>query len=99
LQKVWDWAIINLTTEELTNKLLLSTDNEGMTAWHWATQRGNLDVLQKVWDWAIINLTTEEVTNKLLLSTDNEGMTAGHWATQRGNLDALQKYVSGLMRT
>jgi len=32
LQKVWKWANENLTREEINNILLLSTDNEGMTA-------------------------------------------------------------------
>jgi len=50
LQKVWDLANENLTTEEINNKMLLSKDNEGMTAWHWAALRGNLDVFQKVWE-------------------------------------------------
>jgi len=79
--------------------LLLSTDNEGKTAWHWAAGEGNLDVAQKVWEWANENLTREEINNKLLLSTDNEGMTAWHWAARWGNLDVLQMYGSGLIRT
>jgi len=37
---------VNLTREDINNKLLLSTKNEGMTAWHWAALRGNLDILQ-----------------------------------------------------
>jgi len=32
LQKVWEWAKNNLTTEWKNNKLLLGTDKEGMTA-------------------------------------------------------------------
>ena len=70
LQKVWEWANENLTREEINNKLLLSTDHEGITAWHWAALWGNLDVLQKVWTWANENLTREEINNKLL-ATDN----------------------------
>jgi hypothetical protein len=34
LQNIWEWANENLTTEEITNKLLLGTDNVGRTAWH-----------------------------------------------------------------
>jgi hypothetical protein len=59
LQKVWEWANENLTREELNNKLLLSTDNEGMTAWSTAAWEDNLDESQKVWKWANENLTRE----------------------------------------
>jgi len=45
--KYWIWANENLTREEVNNKLLLSTDNEGKTAWHLAAHCGILDVLQK----------------------------------------------------
>jgi hypothetical protein len=31
-KKIWDWAIDIPTTEEIKNKLLLSTKNEGNTA-------------------------------------------------------------------
>jgi endo-1,4-beta-D-glucanase Y len=69
--KYWSWTNENLTREEVNNKLLLSTDNEGMTAWHWAARWGKLDVLQKVWDWTNENLTRQELNNILLLATDN----------------------------
>ena len=72
LQRVWEWANEKLTTEEINNKLLLGTDNEGRTVWHLAAIRGNLEILQKVWERANEKLTTEEINNKLLLGTDNE---------------------------
>jgi len=50
LQKIWEWDKEKLTTEEIRNKLLLSTDNEGRTVWHWAEERDNLDILQNVWE-------------------------------------------------
>jgi len=34
LLQVWEWAEKKLTTEEKTKKLLLTTDNEEMTAWY-----------------------------------------------------------------
>ena len=52
LQKLWEWAKENLTTEEINNKLLLMTDEEGKTAWHIAAKRGNSEILQKEWEWA-----------------------------------------------
>ena len=36
LQKSWEWAEENLTTENLNNKLLLHLDVEGRTVWHLA---------------------------------------------------------------
>jgi len=71
LKKVWEWAEKNLTSEEVNNKLLLGTDNEGWTGWHWAAKEGILEVLHKIWEWAEEKLTTEEIKNKLLLGTDN----------------------------
>jgi hypothetical protein len=35
---IWEWAEEKLTTEEISNKLLLGTDNNAMTAWHWAAE-------------------------------------------------------------
>ena len=52
LQKLWDWAKENVTPEEIKNKLLLMTDEEGKTAWHIAAKRGNSEILQKEWEWA-----------------------------------------------
>jgi len=51
------------------NIVLLSTDNEGKTAWKLAAQRGILDTLQRAWEYAEDKLTTDEVNNKLLLGT------------------------------
>jgi hypothetical protein len=33
MQKLWEWAKENLTTEEIKNNLLLATDSDGKTAW------------------------------------------------------------------
>jgi hypothetical protein len=30
--------------------MLLATENEGKTAWHWAVYLVNLDMLQKMWE-------------------------------------------------
>jgi hypothetical protein len=47
LEKFWEWAKEKLTTEEINNKLLLGTDNEGRTAWHLAAMWGKLEMLEK----------------------------------------------------
>jgi len=52
LLKIWEWAQEKLTTENINNKLLFVTDNDGMTAWHWAAHEGSLDMLVQVWEWA-----------------------------------------------
>jgi ankyrin repeat protein len=71
--------------------VLFVRENEGMTAWDWAANTGNLDILQKIWEWDQETLTKEEINNKVLLATDNEGMAAWHWAANTGKLDILQK--------
>jgi len=48
LQKVWECVKEKQTTEEINNKLLLGTDNEGRTAWHWVTENSNLEVRHKI---------------------------------------------------
>jgi hypothetical protein len=49
-----------------------------MTAWHWAEEWGNLELLYRIWEWAEEILTTEEI-NKFLLGTDKYGRNACHW--------------------
>jgi hypothetical protein len=62
---------VKLTTEEIKNKLLLTTDEEERTVFYMAADQGRLEILQKVWDLANEKLTTEEISNKLLLATHN----------------------------
>jgi len=82
------WAQGKLTTDDVNRKLLLATDNKGMTAWHWAACEGDLDVLQKLWNWAKEKLTKENFKNNMLLVTDNEGWTAWH----RQHMWGIQMY-------
>jgi endo-1,4-beta-D-glucanase Y len=72
-QEIWEWAIENLTTEDVKYNLLLDTDKFGRTAWHVAGEHGKLDVLMKIREWAKDNLTTQEIKNNLLLSADRDG--------------------------
>jgi hypothetical protein len=39
----------------------LGTDKYGMTAWHRAAERGNLETLHKIKEWAEEKLTTEYI--------------------------------------
>ena len=70
LQKVWEWVKENQTKEEINKKLLLGTDKNGTTAWHYAAMQGISEILQKVWEWAKKNLTKKNIKDKLLLGTD-----------------------------
>ena len=45
LQKLWEWANENLTTEEINNKLLLVADYGGRQVFHMATDQGRLEIL------------------------------------------------------
>jgi len=78
--------------------LLLGTDKDGRTAWHYAATRGNSEILKKLWEWAKEKLTREGINNKLLLGTDKEGRTAWHIAKRRGNSEILQNYRFFLKR-
>jgi ankyrin repeat protein len=83
LQKIWELAKENLTTEEIKSKLLLATDSDGNTTLHLAAEGSNLDVLQKIWDLAKENLTTEEIKSKLLLATDSDfALGSRGWQTR-----------------
>jgi len=70
--------------------LLLGTVKDEMSAWHYAVEGANSEILQKLYEWAKENLTKEEINNKLLLGTDKHGMTAWHYAAIWGNTEILQ---------
>ena len=55
LQKVCEWANEKLTTEEINNKLLLGTDNEGRTAWQLAPKWGSSEALGNYRNWLMRN--------------------------------------------
>ena len=63
MQRIWEWAEKNLTTEEIINKLLLATGKEGRTVFLVAAYEGYLDMMVKVWEWAEEKLTTEGINN------------------------------------
>jgi ankyrin repeat protein len=53
---------------DTVNKLLLTTDEEGLTAWHVAAIFNNAHVLQRIWECAEKVLTEEELKRELLLA-------------------------------
>jgi undecaprenyl pyrophosphate synthase len=68
LKYLWRSAKEELTTGEIKNKLLLTTNEEERTVFYMAAYQGRLEILQKVWDLAKEKITTE-INNKLLLAT------------------------------
>ena len=62
LDVLWEWGKEELTTEELSNKLLLAKeDKQKKSASHEAGMVGNKESLEKVCRWAKVNLTSEEL--------------------------------------
>jgi hypothetical protein len=86
-QKIRECVKVKVTTEEISGKLFLATDNKGRTVLYMAAN----GLLQEILDWAEENLTTEEIKNILLLATDFEKMTAWHVAARWGKPELLQK--------
>jgi ankyrin repeat protein len=70
---------------------LLTKEIGGQTAWHYASKRGNINILEKLWERAIKKLTPEGLNNELLLGKDIRGKTAWHVAAEEGKPQALQK--------
>jgi hypothetical protein len=54
----------------------MAKDNGELTAWHFASRRGDVQVLHKLWECGKETLTAEEIYNKLLFAKDNEKRTA-----------------------
>jgi hypothetical protein len=50
MQELWKMVRENLTTEEIKNRMILSTDRYGRRAWHVAARYGNLDLMQEIWE-------------------------------------------------
>jgi len=68
LEKLWDFANVETTMAAVVTKLLLATDNWGVTAWQVAVIRGDKNLLVQLWEWAKEKITTEELKLKLLLA-------------------------------
>jgi hypothetical protein len=91
LQELWEWGKETLTTYELRDKLLLGKENEGKTAWQFATMEGKVEALEKLWEWGKETLIKEDLKNKLLLAKDNDDKTAWHFAATGVQVEALKK--------
>jgi hypothetical protein len=67
LEKIWEWAEVELSTEDLNNKLFLDKDDRKKTVWHYASLWDNVELLggpagkwplsmetallEKLWEW------------------------------------------------
>ena len=87
---LWEWGKEQLTTEELSNRLLSAKDDKQKNAWQLAAMVGNTESLQKIWEWAKAELSTEELNNKFLLAKDDRKMTAWHVAADCNKIESLQ---------
>jgi hypothetical protein len=69
LEKLWDWAKnLQIKPEELRNRLWLSKDNYGETAWQSTARLGPVEVLENLCDWSKeLQLKPEELMNHLRL--------------------------------
>jgi len=61
LDKLWDLAMKELTTEELSNTFLLAKDGTERSAWHVAANSDNVEILEYLWECAKEKLNTEEL--------------------------------------
>jgi hypothetical protein len=59
LQGILNWALKNLTREEV-NTFLLSLVNDGRTVFHLAADFFELEVIWGIFNWAKKNLTIDE---------------------------------------
>ncbi len=84
LNRMWVWAEeTQLNPNELKNKLLLTEDWYGYTAWHRAADRGRLEVLELLWSLAKeAKLNTDE----LLLAQTGDGYTAFLLAAEKNHV-------------
>jgi endo-1,4-beta-D-glucanase Y len=84
LDVLWEWGKEELTTEELSNKLLLAKDDkQNKNAWHSAGIMGNTESLEKICKWAEVNLTPEELKNKFILVKEDRKGLRGIWQQSR----------------
>ena len=69
LEKIWEWAKAELSTEDLNNKLSLAKDDIKQTVRHYASVWDKLQLLGRIWKWAQEQLTSQELTFRPLMSS------------------------------
>jgi hypothetical protein len=60
LERIWKWALEQLTQEEL-KELLLDQNNYRRTAWNMAVQGGTSEAIDKLWEEAQEVLNRDEL--------------------------------------
>jgi len=83
---------LQLRTEELNNKVLLSKEKSGQTTWLLVARSGKVNVLEKLWHRARISqLKPYGLMKEVLMTKDKSGQTAFLMATRSGNVKLLEK--------
>jgi len=70
--------------------MFLAKGEYGMTAWHMASEKSQIEKLHKLWDWAKEELTQEELKN-MILDKDYFQRTAWHMVAKKGRIEVLHK--------
>jgi len=86
-----------LTTEEKTNKFLISTDHKERTVWHVAANCNKL-FFREFMLIGFMLIITEDIYIKLLLATDRKVRAVWQVLTERHYVEISEKLRSGLNR-
>jgi len=74
--------------KKIKGQTVTSQGKKGMTAWHLAILKENLEAFEKLWFWA---KETELNTDDLLLAHTNIGFTVLHILAMENRVGVLQK--------
>jgi ankyrin repeat protein len=91
LDKLWDWAAMKLSKQELKDKILLAEDFSGNTAWKAAARTGNTEILQKRLESEKEEMTKEGVNKEFLLASVKLRGTVWQMTPMKGYLEVFQK--------
>jgi len=59
LEKIWEWAKAELSTEELNNKLLLAKVDIKQTVWDYISLWDKVQLLGRIWKWVQEKITPQ----------------------------------------
>jgi hypothetical protein len=71
--------------------LLLAKDRDEMTAWHVASEKGQIDILHRLWECGVGEIVTPEDLNKMFLAMDIWGRTAWRITAKKGQINIFYK--------
>jgi len=70
--------------------MVLDKDGFERTAWHIASEKGQIELLRKLLEWAKEVLTPEKL-KRMFLGIDGYERTASHIASEKDQIELLQK--------